>query len=282
MLTQFVEVEGVQTRCITSEDRTKPPLLLVHGLTLTSEIWLRNIDELGRERFVVATDLLGHGFTRPRRGSEAVGIEEKIRHLVKLADVLELERFALSGSSYGALIAANLFLANKDRVEKLIINGSGSCFNTEPQLLEFIDRLYKTYRPVLTRSSPAMWRKLLAGTFFEPQQIPVEFDAILPLCYAQPWISNCWEHTIQTMLDPNAFRPFRILERLEEIDVDTLVVWGKNDRGGVLESAQDAVARMPRARLVVFDECGHLPMVEQPRAYNEALCGFLGGGHALE
>ncbi|MGH7714361.1 MAG: alpha/beta fold hydrolase, partial [Vulcanimicrobiaceae bacterium] len=70
---------------------------------------------------------------------------------------------------------------------------------------------------------------------------------------------------------------FRVLERLEEFDVETLVVWGREDPGGVYESAVAAVKRMPNARLETFEHCGHMPMIEHPGEYNEALRAFLLG-----
>jgi len=83
------------------------------------------------------------------------------------------------------------------------------------------------------------------------------------------------DETVSTMRDPARFRPFRILDRLESLDVPTLVVWGRDDKGGIYESAQAAVARMPRAELVAFERCGHLPMLEQPEKYNALLRRFL-------
>jgi pimeloyl-ACP methyl ester carboxylesterase len=55
----------------------------------------------------------------------------------------------------------------------------------------------------------------------------------------------------------------------------TLVVWGRNDKGGIYESAVAAVARMPRADLVAFDNCGHLPMLEHADRYNSLVRDFL-------
>ncbi len=77
------------------------------------------------------------------------------------------------------------------------------------------------------------------------------------------------------MREPERFRPFRILDRLEQIDVPTLVVWGRDDKGGIYESAVAAVKRIPRAEMVVFDQCAHMPMMEHPKKYNALIHGFL-------
>lgn len=274
MLTKFIDVGGAATRCLMAGDPGAPALLLIHGVSLTSEIWVRNIDELGEGFRVIAVDMLGHGFSRPRDG-KPIDITAKLEHLEALLDVLGIDRLALSGSSYGALIAANLFLRGRKRIDRLIINGSGSSFNTEEQLAVFMNRIHAGYRPMLGESTPEMWRERLKGTVLDPASIPCELLAVLPLCYAQPWAVPCWDETVETMRTPEKFRPFRILDRLENLDVPTLVVWGRDDKGGVYESAVAAVARMPKAELVAFERCGHLPMLEHPQKYNKLARDFL-------
>src|SRR4051794_34268142 len=179
MLTRFVEVDGVLTRCLMAGDPSAPAVLLLHGLSLTSEVWMRNIDALGKDLHVIAVDLLGHGFTQPRHG-EIPGIAEKIEHLEALIGVLGLDRVSLCGSSYGGLIAANVVLRGKKKIERLVINGSGSAFNTEAQLTAFMDRIHQNYRPTLAVSSPEMWRQRLTGTVLDAASLPCELLTVLP------------------------------------------------------------------------------------------------------
>ena len=275
MLTRFVDVNGVATRIMAAGDPKAPALVLLHGLSLTSEIWARNIDALGASFHVVAVDLLGHGFTRPREG-KPVDIAQKIEHLEALIGAMGLERVSLSGSSYGGLIAANVVLRKRCRIERLVINGSGSAFNTEEQLTAFMERIYASYRPTLAASSPEMWRERLKATVLDARSIPCELLTVLPLCYAQDWAVACWDRTIEIMRDPERFRPFRILDRLEELELPTLVVWGRDDKGGIYESAVAATKRMPRAELVAFENCAHLPMMEHPEKYSALVRRFLG------
>jgi 2-hydroxy-6-oxonona-2,4-dienedioate hydrolase len=274
MIHRFTDIAGASSRYIEEGDPAAPLLVLIHGVSLTSEIWVDNIDALGKDFHVVAIDMLGHGFTRPHDG-KAVTIPQKLEHLETFVQTLGANRVTLCGSSYGALIAANLVLRGKIPVERLIINGSGSAFNTEAQLTAFIERIYANYRPRLIDSTMAMWRERMNNTVFDPSTIPCELLAVLPLCYAQPWALPCWEETIDTMRRPEKFRPFRILDRLEALKLPTLVVWGRDDKGGIYESAVAAVDRMPDAKLVAFEQCGHLPMFEHPERYNAVLREFL-------
>lgn len=276
MKMEFVDVGGTPTRCILAGDAKAPPVMLLHGQALTADVWSRNIDALAEKHRVVAPDMLGHGFTRPASDA-AVDIPAKLDHLKALAETLGLGRFAICGSSYGALLGTQLFLRDPQMVSRLVINGSGSCFNTDQQLAVQVQKLFELYAPTLTRSTPEMWHARIGNNFFDKAKIPPELPVLAALCYAQPWAAVRWRETIDTMLDPARFRPFRILERLEEVTAPALIVWGREDRGGSLDSALAAVARMPDARLVTFDGCGHYPMLEHAQEYNRLVGEFLAG-----
>lgn len=274
MRMQTIDVAATPTRCIIAGEPGKPAVFLLHGLALTGDVWMHNIDALARTHRVIAPDMLGHGFTKPPSDAP-VDIPAKVQHLGALADTLGIDRLSLCGSSYGALIASLFFFENKQRVEKLVINGSGSCFNTEEQLVSQVAKLHALYEPTLTQSTPEMWRDRIGNNFFDKSKVPPELLPIAALCYAQPWAAPRWAETMAIMGDAGRFRPFRILERLEQLTPPTLVVWGRDDKGGSLESATAAVKRMPNARLVTFDACGHYPMIEHPAEYNKLVAKFL-------
>jgi pimeloyl-ACP methyl ester carboxylesterase len=57
-----------------------------------------------------------------------------------------------------------------------------------------------------------------------------------------------------------------LTDRLPQIDVPTLVLWGDRDRLIDLSAARVYHQAIPRARLVVMHGIGHCPQVEAPRA----------------
>jgi pimeloyl-ACP methyl ester carboxylesterase len=70
-------------------------------------------------------------------------------------------------------------------------------------------------------------------------------------------------------------RPYRILERLEELKLPTLVIWGREDVRGIYERAVAAVKRLPNAKLVTVVKCGHIPYIEHPSLFNQTVLEFL-------
>lgn len=275
MQMRFIDVDGVPTRCLTAGSQGKPALLLVHGMTLTCDIWSRNIDYWASSRFVIAPDMLGHGFTRPKNLPQQIDIAAKIKHLISLVQTFGYERFAICASSYGALIASNLYLLYPSACTALILNGSGSCFNTESQLIGTVGRTHATYEDALKNSTPQAWCEHLKRSVFDTKTIPEHLPYILALVYAQSWIADYWAHTVESMSRPALFRRYRVLERLNEFEIPALILWGKEDHGAPLKSAQNAIGAMPDAQLIAFDRCGHLPMLEHAEAINKAVQEFL-------
>lgn len=275
MRVRFVDVDGTRTRLLHAGAADRYPVLLLHGFGVSADTWLHNIDPLSDAFQVCAPDMVGHGFTEPVDFAGGPPHGPTVRHLCRLADTLGLERFCVSGNSYGGLIGALMYFEMPDRVDKLVINGSGSCFNTEAELAEALDGALQNARPAITDPTLESCRRRLANIVHDPEAVPEAVLLAQLTSYAQPWIAPSWVQAIRGMMRMEASRPYRILDRLEALDVDTLVVWGRQDRRGRLESARAGVARMPRARLVTFDRCGHMPFLEHPAAYNDLLREFL-------
>ena len=68
-----------------------------------------------------------------------------------------------------------------------------------------------------------------------------------------------------------------LLERLGDLRVPVLLVWGGRDRVVPIAHARRAAARLPHATVAVFSTCGHLPHVEDPPAFSRELVTFLDG-----
>ena len=65
-------------------------------------------------------------------------------------------------------------------------------------------------------------------------------------------------------------------EALKTLRTPTLVIWGQGDQLIPVDQGRHIAAQIPGARQVIIDDCGHIPSVEQPRAFLLALGGFLG------
>jgi len=66
-----------------------------------------------------------------------------------------------------------------------------------------------------------------------------------------------------------------LVERLPELPMPTLLIWGEQDQIVPLAHAQNALSRLQRGELAVISNCGHLPHVERPSEFVAALTRFL-------
>jgi pimeloyl-ACP methyl ester carboxylesterase len=56
-----------------------------------------------------------------------------------------------------------------------------------------------------------------------------------------------------------------------------LIVWGRNDHIVPVSGAHEYERLIPDSSLVIWEDTGHLPMVERPARFNALLDGFLAG-----
>ena len=68
-----------------------------------------------------------------------------------------------------------------------------------------------------------------------------------------------------------------LADRLAELEVPTLVVWGERDQVFPSFQAQKAVSRLHQGFLELIPDCGHLPHVERPDRFAAILGRFLNG-----
>lgn len=271
----FVNVGGSSTRVLSAGEPDRLPLLLIHGGGIAAESWLRNIEPLGQDFFVVAPDMLGHGYADLVDFSDGPPHRKIVDHLVALVDHFGWQRFAICGSSFGALISTLLYLRVKERVESLVIVGSGSMFNSDDELRVALQGAQSNASKAVDDPNTDSARIRLAAIVHDPASVPEEILLDQATAYARPGMAESWSSFMVGIMDIDGTRGFRVAHRLGEIAVRTLIVWGRDDRRGHLSGAQAAVKQMPNATLTIFDDCGHVPYIEHPARFNQAVKAFL-------
>lgn len=275
MRVRIEEVGGVPTRYY--HEGSGPPLLLLHGVGVTADTWLRNIDPLARDFTVYAPDLLDNGHTG--RGNYTGGPPQPhmIEHLAAFADHLGLDEFAVCGSSFGGLLAALLHLRMPERVTRLILLSSGTLFNSEEELARTLTESYANGMSAIADPSWESCRQRMERIVYDPATVPPEMIFAQLTLYAMPGQREAYERRMKGLMDIEACRPFRVADRLEEIAAPVLMIWGRDDPRAVMARAEDAAARIPDADLVVFERCKHHPHVEQAERFIELARRFLKG-----
>ncbi|KAK3518928.1 hypothetical protein QTP70_015518 [Hemibagrus guttatus] len=104
-------------------DRSRTPLVMVHGFGGGVGLWIRNLDPLCRSRPVFAFDLLGFGrSSHPRFSLDPVQAEQQsVSSIEHWRRALGLEKMILLGHSLGGYLATSYAIQYPERVCHLIL-----------------------------------------------------------------------------------------------------------------------------------------------------------------
>jgi pimeloyl-ACP methyl ester carboxylesterase len=270
----IADVGGVETRYF-HEGTSGPAVLLIHGVGMSGAGWLRNIDALAKDFQVCAPDLLGNGMTHWGDYPEGPPHPHVLKHLADFVDHLGWRSFSVVGSSFGALIAALLYLRMPDRVKKLVGISSASFIATDEELAVALRESYANGSSAVFSPTLETCQRRMERICFDPAAVPPELVFMQLTEYAVPWAKKSYEQRMQGMMNVAACRPYRVQNRLEELRLPALLLWGLNDPRAHYPRAQEAVKRMPDARLIAFDRCKHFPHLEHASKFNGLVRAFL-------
>jgi pimeloyl-ACP methyl ester carboxylesterase len=220
------------------------PVVLIHGLGGSSDWWRHNIDTLAREFRVIALDLVGFGRNRffLRRSRLPPRFADLASLLGAWIESAIGEPVHLVGNSMGGHIAIHLAATRPELVRSLtLVNSSGIPFEIAPG--QHIANL------IVPRGAMS-FATVLARDFFRagPRAIAKAFVHLLR----------------------DDARPL-----LQGLTMAVLLLWGERDPLVPLTYARQMQEIIPNARLKVIPNAGHIPMWENPPAFNAALLEFL-------
>jgi pimeloyl-ACP methyl ester carboxylesterase len=250
-----------------------PPVLLVHGLGGSWQNWLENMPHLAKNHRVVALDLPGFG-SSPLPPWD-ISISAYGRFIHDFCEKVEIGSAAVIGSSLGGFVASELAITEPSRVEHLVLVSSAgvtwSRARREPAAV--LGRIMRAAAPLAFRYQMEGLRRrgLRHRAYRGIVHEPVALDPRLLFEITVPALRAPGFYDAMTTLVG-----YDIRDRLGEIEVPTLIVWGRQDRVVPSRSApfyRDLIG--DNAELVVFDGCGHLPMLERPVRFNRLVDEFL-------
>jgi pimeloyl-ACP methyl ester carboxylesterase len=266
-----IDVVGARTNYVEMGDG--PPLVFVHGLSGCWQNWLENIPHFARTHRVIAVDLPGFGASPmpPWR----LTIPAYGRFVRDFCERLGIDRCSLVGNSMGGFIASEVAITEPERVDDLtLVSAAGITWaRSRREPAEMLARVGRAAAPLVLRfelsaiKRPRFRHQAFAGVFHDPTKIRREL---------------LWENVVPAFQSPGYFDAMRnlvgydIRDRLGEIGVPTLIVWGRNDRVVPVPAALAYKKRIgDNAELVIFDECGHVPEMERPERFNRVVQQFL-------
>ncbi|MSP52222.1 MAG: alpha/beta hydrolase [Alphaproteobacteria bacterium] len=268
----FVSLGGVRTRHYWAGHG--PNLLLVHGVGASADTFVRNIDVLGEHFSVFALDLIGHGFTEARDMEDEVPQVAQLEHVFRFTDALGLKSYAFAGSSFGGMIGALGYFSRPSAMTHLVLIGA-PVFDTPAELEKAARDAKANQTTALAAPTLETLRKRNVGSNFVKTDTFEEILLNQLTAFALPGRQRAFEQTTDGIVrwanDPR----YHVHDRLEQIEVPTLVVIGRHDPRAKWERAVEGAKRMPNCRVDLFEDCGHKPFSEYASRFNRAMIEFL-------
>jgi pimeloyl-ACP methyl ester carboxylesterase len=263
-----------------------PPLVLVHGLGSSATVeFYYNLEPLAKHHRVFAIDLPGFG--RSDKPVLAYTIDLFVRAVSDLMASEGIERAAVMGVSMGGRVALGLALDSPEKVERLVLVDA---------LGVGVPRRVLSYSILLTRGlgeltlrgtaralrqmNPAVIRRFWGWYLRRPNRMDTiwtdERIAKHGSLLARPEYRAAYLSALRSIAGMRQLRTGVVVEdRLPELRMPTLLIWGRHDHIFPASHAQAAMERIPNGRLEVFDDSGHTPQMEEPERFNRLVLDFL-------
>lgn len=259
------------------------PLLLLHGGPGAAHDYLEPMESLGADRQVIFYDQLGCGRSDKPDDTSLWTIDRFAAEIDEVRDALGLNECHILGQSWGGWLAIEYLLGAPAGVKSVVLASTSS------SLRQFADEARRLIGELPAESRDALIELGDAGAYDDPAYAAAE-EAFYRrhLCRLEQW-PDCMMRTIanldgnqvyRTMNGPNEFtitgnlKDWDRTDRLHEITIPALVTVGRYDEI-TPNCAETMRARLPDARVELFEHSAHTAHIEEPERYRDVVSAFL-------
>lgn len=234
-----------------------PPLVLLHALGLSHEIWQPLIDRLPRHR-ILSFDLRGHGASDCPPAPYKMGA--LIQDTERLIGHFGLKDCVVIGLSIGGLIAQGLAVKRLDLVRGLVLSNTAARIGIAAQ---WQDRIALVHRAGLAALHDATMERWLGRSWRESPALAglsARFLATSP----EGW-AGC----------ASAIAGTDFYETTATLRLPTLVIAGSHDGATPVDLVRETADLIPGHQFRLIRGAGHIPLAEKPDDYADAIRDFL-------
>lgn len=277
-----IQLPSLKMRYLQAGSGNQNTILLLHGLGAQSDIWRPNIPDLVTAGYdIYAIDLPGFGYTETPSGIYTV---EYVAGIVnEFIEALQLEQITVVGHSMGGAISMGFALNFPEKLKALIlIDAYGLSNRFIPISVSLVSKMglpYLYYR--LTKQTEKALAHILAANFQNPDRLPTD---LYKLATSGDWLqgtSGSTRSVLGLALSlgfPHQRDRFRraLRDVFDQKQIPVMIAWGKEDQLFSVDDAHRMGNQLPESNVHVFENCGHVPPLEQSDHFNQAILQFLG------
>ena len=253
------------------ENSTKSELtlVLVHGFAASKDNWLRLADELGDEYHLIIPDLIGNGGSSKPKDIHYT-LKNQTLFLHQFLEKLSLQRTSLIANSMGGAISL-LYTCEYKNIEALILIDP---FGIKVEN-SFVDKMgvEKIRESWLHICSSQKLEALISQGMAKPPYVP---DSILEYLASRKCLTSDFEEQKYYDILDKKLQPLDDLTKeAQSLKIPTLIVWGREDKVLSYKNAFAFHKNIKNSKLVILDNLGHVPMIEDAPRVSQEILKFL-------
>jgi 2-hydroxy-6-oxonona-2,4-dienedioate hydrolase len=284
---RFVKVDGLNIRYL--EQGQGMPAILLHGSSLGSsaDVFRRNLAALGSQGVrAIAPDLPGFGKSDPPK--DPGGAPGKT-FVLRFMDALGLERAALIGHSSAGNAVVTTALEHPERISHVIILGTGSLLppletagakvggREEAAQARLEERMVKN-EPTLDDTRALLEANLYHHELITPEELALRHQNSIGRPFEQFVLRHAKARQEGGGNKGKGGTP--LWQRLVELKMPLLLIYGRNDRARAEERASLLHQRYPQLNLHFADGCKHLVPWDAADLFHRLAVPFLKGANS--
>jgi len=266
---RFMDLDGMAVHYLDEgSPADKTPIVLLHGMAASLLTWNGWTRALQAEHRVIRLDLPGYGLTGPNPARD-YSINFYVRFLHDFLQKLDVNQVYLAGNSLGGKIAWEYALAYPGTVKKLVLVDAAGYPLSHVKLLAV--RLAKT--PVLKNILLYITPRFLVEKSL--QEVYADHSKVTDQLVEQYYDMVCRAGNRAAFADVAGTMEDSDYLKINQIQTQTLILWGKADVLLPVENAYRFERDLPHNRMVIFTDLGHVPQEENPAESVKEVLAFL-------
>jgi 4,5:9,10-diseco-3-hydroxy-5,9,17-trioxoandrosta-1(10),2-diene-4-oate hydrolase len=265
MQDKYVDVDGLRIRTI--EAGQGPVALLFHGASLGSsaDVFIRNMGPLAKAGFrAIAFDQPGFGLSDVP-ADHSVAYRRKM--VPKMLDAMGLKKVALVAHSQAGGMAVQLALQEPERYSHVVVLGTGSLLppleekktqgeGREAAVQQRLERRMAQAEPTLDDTRKLLEANLFHHELITPEELALRHSRSIGKNFDAFVARNA--EAEEAKKKPKEKSGPELWQRLTELKMPLLMIFGKNDRANAYERATLLKEKQPELDLHIVDGCKHL------------------------
>jgi len=237
------------------------PVVFLHGYAGTTQMWKPQVPVLSKNYRFIIYDARGHGQSLSPPSPDQYSADIVVEDLYQLLGALDIPKAVLGGLSMGGYQCLRFYLRHPEMVTALILMNTGPGYRNPGRMAKWNQEREERARILETEGVAAFadYAEALAELTYTPRELMLQQNPT--------GLANMGRRVV-------AQHDTEVIERLGEVKVPTLVVFGEDD--ALFLTAADYMSKViSGVQRVNIPHAGHAVNIDNVAAFNQAVIGFL-------